>query len=162
LALAPTVFADVNRLQLSGGVLRLTRDRDGNLDVARLWAPPAAASESQRPPPAEAASGEPPRRAYSVRRVEVAATPVHLTAAGVSPAFVTSLNDLRLDLRQSPGNAERMTLLLRATLDPSAPLELRGWVTPFASPLRLRVEGGVRDYELSRLDPYAVRYVSHH
>jgi uncharacterized protein involved in outer membrane biogenesis len=162
LALAPTVFADVNRLRLSGGVLRVTRDRDGNLDVARLWAPPAATSESQRPPPAEAASGEPPRRAYSVRRVEVAATRVYFTDAGVSPAFVTSLDDLRLDLRQSPGDAERMTLLLRAMLDPSAPLEFRGWVTPFASPLRLRVEGGVRDYELSRLDPYAVRYVSHH
>jgi uncharacterized protein involved in outer membrane biogenesis len=161
LALTPTVFADVDRVRLTGGVLRVTRDRDGNLDVVRLWTSPAG-PPGQASPPAEAASGEAPRRAYAVRRVEIAATRVQFTDAGVSPAFATSLDDLKLDVRQAAGDPERMTLALRAMLDPSAPLELRGWVTPFATSLRMRLEGGVRDYELSRLDPYAVRYVSQH
>jgi uncharacterized protein involved in outer membrane biogenesis len=158
LALAPTFSADVGRVQLDGAILRVTRDRQGALNLAALWGGPAGA---ESPGPVQHASPPPARPPVNVRRVEITGSRVFFTDAAVTPAFHADLRDVRVVLRQAPGDPARMPLLVEARLEQSARVELTGWVTPFATPLRLHVEAAVSDYELAALSPYSVRYASH-
>ncbi|HEV8310633.1 MAG TPA: DUF748 domain-containing protein [Methylomirabilota bacterium] len=150
--------ADVARVDLVGGSLRVARDAGGNLDVARLWTSRAQPNGEPAASPNGRAEEAP---AVTVRRVVVARSRVEFTDRTVTPAFTTALANLQAEVRQSPDDPKRMRLELRAILGEDAPLELGGWVTPFDAPMRAALKASVSDYELPRLNPYAVRYASH-
>lgn len=84
---------------------------------------------------------------------------IEFVDATITPTFTGGLSAIRAELRQTADQADRMTLKLQGTLDDSAPLELSGWLTPLARPLRLHLEGTLRDYALTRLNPYAEQYI---
>jgi len=154
----PEFQADVTRIRLVGAALRVRRDRDGGLDLQRLWAAPAG------PPPTAAAvvpEARPTRapRPVVVRRVELAGCRLDFTDASVSPAFTAGLRDVGADVRQSPRDPDRMAVRFHGRLGDAAPVELQGWVTPFATPLRAEIKGALRDYDLPTLNPYVTQYV---
>jgi hypothetical protein len=156
LALRPSVAAEIDRVRLTGATVRITRDREGQVALARLW----AGSGAGRPPAARTAAAS-PGPAVSVRAIEIADGRVRFADAGTRPAFETDLTGLRVSLERVPGDGARMRLRGSGELAPSAPVELSGWVAPLATPVRAHVEVALRDYELARLSPYTVRYVSH-
>jgi hypothetical protein len=156
LRLAPTFEADVAAIRLVGGRLRVDRDAGGELDVLRLWARPgaAAAGEADGGGPAPAASP------VAVRGVVLERGHVRFTDRTVTPAFGATLAALSGDAR--PGESpDRLAVRLQGVVDNGGSLEVTGWIAPFAGPLRLALEGAVRDYELASLNPYVERYVSH-
>jgi uncharacterized protein involved in outer membrane biogenesis len=158
LAILPSFAADVDSVQLAGATLRVVRDRKGALNLAALWATPDGSGGPARTPPGSPAT---PQAPLNLRRVEIAGSRIEFTDAAVSPAFRADLRDVRAVLRQAPGNPARMPLKLEARLDSSAQVAVSGWVTPFATPLRMHAEANVRDYELAALTPYSVQYASH-
>lgn len=158
LALSPAFSADVDLVRLTGGTLDVVRARDGSLNLARLWGAAAGEEAVEATVPA---AGSPPPPAVTFRRVELADTRVRFADTSVSPTFETALTGLAVELARTPGDPRRMAVRARGALAPSASVELTGWVTPLTTPLRAGVDLAVRDYELSALSPYAVRYASH-
>ncbi len=157
LRLTPEFHARVARVRLTGAALTVARDREGNLNIARLWA--GSGATPGREHPAVPPSGAPAPPPVALGRIELAGGRVEFTDATVNPPFTTTLADLQADVRQTAGNADRMDVRVSGVLGDSGSLELQGWVTPFAQPLRINLDGAIRDYELAQLNPYAVRYV---
>jgi Domain of Unknown Function (DUF748) len=152
LQVLPAFQADVTRIRLVGSALRVRRERDGGLNLQRLWAEPVA-------PAGPAAEPTGAARPVVIRRVELTGGRLDFTDASVSPAFTARLREVGVDVRQGPRDPERMTVRLRGRLGDAAPVEVGGWVTPFATPLRARVTGALRDYDLPALNPYVTHYV---
>jgi hypothetical protein len=157
LRLAPAFEAEIARVRLAGATLRVTRDRNGRLDVQRLWQRPGTADAA----PAGSSPPSAPARRFSIRRIELAEGRVDFTDAGVAPTFSETLRDLVVDARQGGDGPGRMDVQLRGRLGDAVPLEAEGWATPFADALRLEGKAVVRDYELAALNPYLARYVGH-
>ena len=151
--LAPAFEAELARVRLTGATLRVTRDRNGRLDLQRLWTADAPAAAS---PPSPA-----PARRFAIRRIELAEGRVDFTDAGVAPAFNETLRDLAVDAHQSGNGPGRMEVRLRGRLGEAVPLEAEGWATPFADALRFQGRAVVRDFELATLNPYLGRFVGH-
>jgi hypothetical protein len=156
LRLAPAFEAEVARARVVGATLRVTRERDGRLDLQRLWTPSAASAA-----PDAAPSSPPAARPLTIRRIELADGRLEFTDASISPTFRETLRDLTVEARQSADQPDRMAVELRGRLGEGASLDAQGWVVPFTGALRLQGEGAVRDYELPALNAYAVRYVGH-
>jgi hypothetical protein len=151
--LVPAFEAELARVRLTGATLRVTRDRNGRLDLQRLWTADAAPAAS---PPSPA-----PARRFAIRRIELAEGRVDFTDDGVTPAFSETLRDLAVDVRQSGDGPGRMEVQLRGRLGEAVPLEAEGWATPFADALRFQGRAVVRDFELATLNPYLGRFVGH-
>ncbi|MGH7266971.1 MAG: DUF748 domain-containing protein, partial [Candidatus Rokuibacteriota bacterium] len=95
-----------------------------------------------------------------VRRVALERGRVEFTDRTLTPAFRATLADLSGDA--SPGESPgRLAVRLQGVLGDGAGLALTGWIAPFAGPVRLAVEGALRDYALAALNPYVERYVGH-
>jgi hypothetical protein len=152
LRLGPGLGAEIARARVTGATLRVTREPDGRLDLGRLWTTPAPDGDPS-PPSA--------RRPFTIRRIELTDGRLEFTDAGVSPAFRESLTDLTVEAQQTSGQPEQMSFRVQGRLGGTGTLDVQGWATPFAGPLRVEGQGGLRDYELSALSAYAARYAGH-
>jgi hypothetical protein len=155
LRLAATLEAEIARARLAGLTVRVTRERDGGLDLQRLWTAAAADGATATPAPAPSA----PDRRFVVRRLEVTDGRVEFADVGVDPVFRETVRGLTVELRQGGDHPDRMAVSLKGRLGEDATLEADGWATPFAAALRAEGKGVVQGYGLSALNPYLARYV---
>lgn len=98
---------------------------------------------------------------FTIKGFEVHKGQITVVDRTITPVVRSVLRDVQLTVRpvaQTPGP---VSLSLKGTLAGSSSIKLHGWFTPFTRPLRLFLEGTVRDYELSQLNPYAKKYVGH-
>ncbi len=154
----PTLQAELARIELIGATLRIERDRDGNLNLARMWASSEQRTAANAPESVPPAPRDTPSR-IAIRRFDVAQSRIEFVDASVTPAFSSAISDIRAELLQSSQEGERASLSFEGTLDDSGTLKVSGWFTPFRRPLQLYLEGSLRDYEAARLSPYAENYI---
>lgn len=94
---------------------------------------------------------------------EVQSGRITITDRRTNPAMTTTIVNLNLMARPAHRvrGPIRINLDLNGAIAGISPMGLKGWFTPFARPLQLELEGFVRDYELSHLNPYVRKYLGY-
>ncbi len=154
----PVLQGEIARIHIVRPKVRIERDRERNLNLRRLWTP---SKEQVTTKPPEASPGTPqgkPSR-IAIRRLDVAQGCIEFADATVTPEFAAAICDLTAEVRHPTDTADRASLKLNGTLGDGVPLELSGWFTPFKRPLQFELQGKLRDYDVSRLNPYAEKYI---
>ena len=147
---------DIDGIQLTGAHLRVVRQRNGLLNLARLWTPTDDAprdvngrNENSRVTP------------LMIRRITVDDSAIVIHDARISPDYSTRLSRLTLQIANLSREVERATVELQGVLGESARVTLSGWFTPFTERPAMHLEGTVQSYALPPLNPYATEYVNH-
>lgn len=149
----PVAHAEVANLQLKEATIRIERDHDGNFNLRRLWAatPPEGGGDST---PSDVPAP------LAIRLFEARDSHMVFVDETVTPSFTGDLSDATVEIRKPSPKTDRASLKIKGDLGGSAPVDLSGWFT-VARPLKVYLEGTVNDYELSQVNPYAVKYVRH-
>ncbi len=153
--MTPALDVKVSDVNVFEATLRITRDRQGNFPLRRLWV--ASLTQDSK---ANAKSPAPPDAPSSlaIRHLAASDSRIELVDATVSPAFTGVMSDVTAEVRNS-SKTERATLKLKGNVGGLAPITLKGWFAPVARPRKIYIEGTLYDYELSRVNPYAEKYV---
>jgi uncharacterized protein involved in outer membrane biogenesis len=155
----PANSATIGRVAVSGLSAKVWLDKDGAINLVRLFAPTAAVqSVPGQSPPVQSVAAESKERPASDWTVTIAT--VELTDAGIdledrsltpAPKFVLApvavkLTDLTLDQRRP------VPLMMSATLDGETSLKAAGTIVPdpFAAALDVELDG----LDLRKLQPY--------
>jgi uncharacterized protein involved in outer membrane biogenesis len=146
----------VDRLTLTRPWLLLERDTAGSLGLRRLVvrAPAAGAPGTT----SETAATEP--LTLTVAHVSVADGGVRVVDRAVSPSFAVDVQParLRLDgLSTQGGKPSRFDLT--AHVGPATELAAAGTIAAFGGPLRLEVDGELREFAVPRTNPYLQQQV---
>jgi hypothetical protein len=159
ISVLPELAASVNAVELSEARLRIVIDEEGRLNLSRLWADgkeDGGETEARAEEPTD--TGPPP---VSIDRISLRDGQLTVIDRRVDPAFTAVLKDVTLAVRHLGGTNPRSRVELKGTLGDGAPLRIAGWVTPFAQPLSLRLEGSLDGYELTGLRPYPEEYLGY-
>jgi hypothetical protein len=143
----------VDRLALTRPWLLLERDTAGSLGLRRLIVP------SPAPGPA-VTTNEPDALAVTVAHVSVADGGVRVVDRAVSPSFAVDVQPARLrveGLSTQGGTPSRFDLT--ANVGAATELTLAGTIAAFGGPLRLRVDGELREFAVPRTNPYLLQQV---
>lgn len=150
---------DIDEIKFTGANLSIVRNRNGSLDLTRLWA--VNQKQGFESAQQERASANETGTTVAIRLITVDKSVIGIVDTSVSPIYHTKLSRVsgRLtDLRPRAGRAE---LKLQGVLGDSANLSLTGWFIPFTKQPNMHLEGVIRSYDLPPLNPYATQYVSH-
>ncbi len=101
-------------------------------------------------------------RKFTIKGFEAHNAQITIVDHTTTPAVKSILQDVHVTLRPVTRKPDRVSLDLKGTLKGSSLIQLHGWFTTSKRPLRVIIEGTVQDYELSRLNPYAEKYVGHY
>ncbi|MFQ5521625.1 MAG: DUF748 domain-containing protein, partial [Candidatus Methylomirabilia bacterium] len=146
------------RVRIVGATLRLKKDHDGKLNLRRLWGKKSGAIQTSNevsPKPKGRRSG------IAIGRLNVVQGRIEFVDATFTPAFTGVLSNVTAAVHHQAEPKDRATLRLRGTLGDYAPLEVRGWFTPLKRPMQLKMEASLKDYEVSRLNRYAEKYIGY-
>ena len=138
----------IDRLALAGPWLLLERDDEGELAL-RALAPPSARAETG------ADAGADNALAIRITRLTADDGGLRVVDRAIAPAFAVDVDraTLRVDgLGTTPGRPARLDL--NARVGGTADLVLRGTVGPLSGPLRLEVDGELREFAVPRANSY--------
>ena len=157
----PEFFLDINRLQISGAELEIGRDAEGNLNLSRLWAGGdddgnSSAGADQASSAGKTADAEP---SFVIGRSIITDSSIQFVDATVKPAFKTTLTDVSLEIGKLGRQTGFSSVNFQATLEETAKLELEGSIKPFETPVQIKLDGLIRDYDLAELNPYATKFI---
>ncbi|NIM21220.1 MAG: DUF748 domain-containing protein, partial [Candidatus Latescibacteria bacterium] len=130
----------------------MERNAKGDLNLRRLIAAPEA---PQAPKKTSQRESEQRKARLAIGSLEVSDSLIEFADQSITPSFQTSLSDLAIKMGKATTEGIRTPISLRAKLDESAGLELKGWITPFRQALQVQLDGKILDYDLSQLNPYA-------
>lgn len=152
----PTSHAEVANTYITAATFRIERNRDGNFNFRRLVAaiPPDG---GLKPIMAQSSNAQAP---LAIRHLEARDSRIVFADHTVEPSFTGTVSGATVEVRKPSAETDRASLKIKGTLEGSAPVELQGWFT-VARPFTVHLEGTVNDYELSKVNPYAVKYVRH-
>lgn len=153
----PALRVEISDVQLAEATLRITRDPQGNFPLRRLW------MDSPTKDPTENPKSPAPPDAHSplaIRHLSASDSRIVLVDRTTTPTFSGVMSDVNAKVHNS-SKSDRATLTLTGNLEGSAPIALKGWFTPVGVPRKIYMEGTLEDYELSRVNPYAEKYVRH-
>jgi len=137
--------ARVGEVALRGGALRVLREADGKLELARMAPPPSPA---------------PPWK-WSVGAVAISGLAVNVEDRTAGRPVVLPLTDVQLRLEQlRPGADASWPLALSLTWSGHGRLAAKGPIQPFAS--RGTLELDAADLDLAPLEPYLERELTTH
>lgn len=152
----PVPHAEVPQLQIAGATFRLERESDGNFNLRQLWA--TAPIETWTGPSSSGASNV--LAPLAIRHVMARDSRIVFADHTLTPSFAGALSGTTVEISKPSRETDRASLKIQGTLEGSAPVDLQGWFT-VAQPFTVHLEGSVQDYELSKVNPYAVKYVRH-
>ena len=148
----------VDRLALARPWVLVERDDKGGLALRSLL---TGRTDSCKPgpcAPAEASSDEP--LAVSVAHLTVEGGGARVVDQSVSPPFAVDLQSASVKADGlSTADPKPARLDLNGRLGPGSELVLRGTVGALGGPLRVDVNGEVRDFAIPRANPYLLRQV---
>lgn len=145
---------------------RLILDADAKLNVQQLLQPEAAASAA--PAAAAATTGAAPATPVarrdaipaSIGRIQLTGGEIEFSDFFVKPNYSVHLVDLGGNISALAATQAGM-VEIAATVDGSAPVDIRGTINPFAKELSLDLTGKATDVELPPLTPYSVKYAGY-
>jgi Domain of Unknown Function (DUF748) len=150
----------ISRLVLARPWLLVERDEKGGLPLPGLLTPKSGAGASSPSPPAASPENGNQVLALAVARLAVDDGGIRVVDRAVSPAFAVDVQPatLRMEgLSTVPAKPARIDLT--ANVGPATELLVRGTIGDFGSPLRLDVNGELREFALRRTNPYLLRQV---
>lgn len=154
----PVLRVEVNNVEFTGATLRIAREADGTFHLRRLW----GASHAERTGGTPRSPG--PSKVQTplvIRHLAAHDSRIEFVDATVTPVFTGALSEVTAEVHNTSPRSDRATVKLTGNMGGSAPIALRGWFTPVARPRTVYIEGTVQDYELSRVNPYAEKYMRH-
>jgi len=153
----PALFVDIDRVQLFDTDLYVRRNADGSFNLSPLWnsGDSANGSSPRREGQATEAS-EPP---FVIRSLSVRESSIKFADATVKPMFQTTLTDLALEMGKLGRQSGLTPVSIKATVEETAGLELKGSIKPFETPVQIKLDGILRDYDLDQLNPYATKFI---
>jgi uncharacterized protein involved in outer membrane biogenesis len=147
----------VDRLALARPWLLLERDSAGSLALRDLLAPRSGASGAPAATNGTAV-GEP--LAVTVGRLTVDEGGVRVVDRSVSPPFAVDVQPARLRMEGISTQVGKLARLdLTAQVGPAAELAVRGTLAAFGGPLRVDVNGELREFAVPRTNPYLLQQV---
>src|SRR5688572_21210963 len=151
---------DIEAIKLLGADLRIVRNRDGSLNLARLW---TSAEKTKSKPSGGETTGNQDNGGTPIviGRIDVEQSDVAIRDVRVSPNYNTKLSRLTAQISELSEQAGRAKVQLEGVLGESARLTLSGWFTPFTKKPNMHLEGTIESYALPPLNPYATEYISH-
>ncbi|HEX9880281.1 MAG TPA: DUF748 domain-containing protein, partial [Candidatus Binatia bacterium] len=147
LRVVPTVEAEFKRVEITGPTLRVERDPGGRWNLGELFQGSGKRGDPSVAPPV-----------IRLNRFDLVRGGIEFTDAAVTPTFSAALSDLTAEVLQVTA-ADRVAFKINGKLDASTPLELAGSLTLPAKPPGVEFRGTLRNYEISRLNPYAEKYI---
>ncbi len=156
----PTTRADVRKIELVGAVLRLRRDRNGQITLRRLW----LSTGHQDLEPSHTGTPVSPQAGESrvvIRRLAIAQGRIEFVDETVSPTFTGAISRISGSVVYDSEQADRANLAFQGTLAGGVGLEIGGWLILSEHELKLSLQGTLRDYELSQVGPYAEKHVKY-
>jgi outer membrane protein OmpA-like peptidoglycan-associated protein len=156
-SLMPKLDVEVPEVKVTRATIRVTRDQKGKFNVRRLW--PDTLAKRQAPKKhAGRSTGKPP---LVVKHLTMQQSSIEFVDATLTPAFTGVMSHMSADVHNRYPKKDRADLTLKGSLAGSAPVKLKGWFTPVKRPPKVYLAGTVQDFELSRVNPYAEKYVRH-
>lgn len=152
----PIPHAEVGNMQFRNATVRIARDGEGNFNLRRLWATLPPESEAGQPSPGPTDALAP----LAIRHLEARDSRIVFVDETLTPSFIGALSNVTVEVHKPSPQTDRASVSITGAMGESAPVELQGWFT-VARPLKVYLEGMVNDYELSRMNPYAVKFVRH-
>jgi Domain of Unknown Function (DUF748) len=135
----------------------LERDERAALPLRALLPAQTATSTS-------GANGQPkaPPLAVAVQHLTIGGGGARLVDRSIQPSFAVDLNQLalKMDGFSTVASAKPARLEFTGRIAPDAGLVLRGTVGPIGGPLRVDVNGELRDLAIPRANPYLLRQVA--
>ena len=171
----------VGRVRLERPIVAMERTADGRLPVRDLFAgravekgrpaagraddAPSASIEEpvQEAPPPMREAVTPVRDALAVEvgRIVVSQGAARFVDRTVSPAYVEDLSALDVDVTDFTTAASRPARVrLKSRVGPTGVFELTGTVAAFGGPLAADLDAHLRDFTVTRVNPYLERYVA--
>jgi hypothetical protein len=124
------------------------------LNLTRLFWPDAGGGAAAAPP------AEQKDLPVTIGRVELAGGNVRYSDYYIKPNYSANLTEVAGTV--SAMSAQQAgDIAITASLDHSAPVEIRGRVNPFATEIDLDLTGKARDIELPPLSPYSAKYAGY-
>jgi uncharacterized protein involved in outer membrane biogenesis len=149
---------------------RVILNDDATLNLTRLLAPEAAATQAAAAGPATTRAGvttkelaPPPERPglpVSIGRIEVSGGELQYSDFFVKPNYTAHLTDVAGNVSELSAT-QAGTVELSGHVEGTAPVDLRGTVNPFARELQLDLVGKATDVDLPPLTPYSVKYAGY-
>ena len=156
----------IRDLALQGPWILLERDEGGALPLRALLpasstATPSANGQPLGTPSTNGGQAKSPAPAVVVYRLTLDDGGARLVDRSVTPSFAVDLNRLALKVDGlSTAGAQPARVELTGRLVPDAAIALRGTVGPIGGPLRLDVNGELREFAIPRTNPYLLRQVA--
>jgi len=165
----------IGEITLADFYSRLILGADGKMNLQKLTVPPeekkaeadaqpkaeekaaAPKAEDKAAPPAE--NGAPPEP-ISIGKINLHSGNINFSDFFVKPNYsanLTSVEGTISELKpETPGDLD-----LKAKLDESAPVDVKGKINPLSKDLFLDIVADAREIELSPMTPYSAKYVGY-
>jgi hypothetical protein len=141
----------------------LEREKDGSFPLRAMLTPRdqrGGAPPSGAPPPAPAApaGGTPPSKpalTVAIREVLIEDGSFRFVDHSTTPSYSEEISQVAAkvaNVTTAPG--ERITMTMQALVGATGALDLKGEIAPTADPFYLDVQGELREFPLSRTNPY--------
>ncbi|HXG52511.1 MAG TPA: DUF748 domain-containing protein [candidate division Zixibacteria bacterium] len=152
-SLEPLEFR-VEEIDLADFYARLIIGADGRTNLQKLAAREEASGAAPEPMPQAG------RKRVTIGRIGLKSGTVNFSDFFIKPNYSANLTGVEGTISELtpevPGNLE-----LRASLDDSASVDIRGRINPLAESLYLDIAADAREIELSPLSPYSGKYVGY-
>lgn len=157
----------IGEITLADFYSRLILGSDGKMNLQKLTvqtdekkeepAAPAQPVEKAAPPPAENAASPKP---ISIGKINLQSGNINFSDFFVKPNYsanLTSVEGVISELKpETPGDID-----LKAKLDESAPVDIKGKINPLSKDLFLDIIADAREIELGPMTPYSGKYVGY-
>jgi Domain of Unknown Function (DUF748) len=149
----------VHRLALAQPWMLIERDDQGALPLRSLLIPSRSPTSGGGSTSAESTeNGRSEGPAITVTQLSVDGGGVRIVDRAVSPAFAVDLHPASLRVEGlSTVSAKPARLDLTGRLGPGAELTVRGTLGPLGGPLRVDMNGELREFAVPRANPYLVQ-----
>ena len=157
----------IGEITLADFYSRLILGADGKMNLQKLTVQPeekkdeagAQAQPAEKPAPAPPDSTTSPK-AVSIGKINLQSGNINFSDFFVKPNYsanLTSVEGVISELKpETPGDID-----LKAKLDESAPVDIKGKINPLSKDLFLDITADAREIELSPMTPYSAKYVGY-
>lgn len=159
----PAFFLDIASLQISKAHLRIRRNRNGEFNLAPLWAAENDGTESRakESKPASSQTESTSEPSFIIRSLAVKGSTIEFIDAAIQPVFTELLTDVNLEIGRFGRQSGFTPVRFQAAIAKTAEIELSGAVKPFETPLQIKLDGTVSGYDLAQLNPYATKFIQY-
>jgi uncharacterized protein involved in outer membrane biogenesis/outer membrane protein OmpA-like peptidoglycan-associated protein len=148
---------DIEQISFRGARLDFLREKDGSINLRRLWSSEDATQAEKRSDKSDDESDV----TTLIRLISVQEGAIEIVDRSVAPNYETKVTQLTGKITDLLPPTAPARIDFRGNLGEAAKVQAGGWFTPFTDQPNMELKGVVRSYELPPLNPYATEYVNY-